>query len=1018
MELTEDIRKKINEYKEICRNAKPCDALTPFEIQALENIRTNQLVQNRESIDISIGNNLFTETINRDCRDARREAQRYFPQIGDELYDKLNEEDKDEIRKHVRRISIIDRDYKNCINVNRQRRIIRETIDKPYSPKPDVRSSPRNTVIVTGTTGLPGFSTSLQQFDQYQSIGKSKFSPLQSEDDIEGEITLSPLNPEISKPATLKPAISKPATSKPEVSKPEVSKPEASKPEVSKPAISKPAISKPGVSKPDKKGKRKEEIIVTTGLTVGEVEQFMKYAGNGNLKKLQTMANDISDVDIVDESGNTALFYATMNNHRNVIEYLLEKGANPNYVNNEMTPLFIAVEKNLPKIVELFKTYKGDINLLNENHETKLMSVLKELSREKNKENIEMLTNFALNLIKFGIDPNIRDENDYAAICYAASDSPKIMERLLELKTIDLTNLIDNGCKLLFYAIGKNDLMTTGTSVTHEARAGPDSHQPLRSADLQRLKLINMLVKRGVEIHSKINPNNDAFIYVINNRLKDIFNILINSDKLDINFRDSNGTTPLMYAAKYYPEAIIPLLDKGADLFHIDNKGYEAYDYAKDDIKPLFDTEYYYHFLKSSIKYGNINNLIGDTNVKFRPTFLTYEINKDKKYIPLLLENGADPNLPDETNITPLNKAIESKQPDTVELLLKYMADPNKASDDFTPLYRAIFSKQFDIVELLLKYDADPNQISQGLTPLYLAIKLNQPNIVELLLQHQASPDKIIANHTPLNMAIRLSNPNIIELLLKYNADPNKMAQDFTPIYTAILMDNEDIVELLLKYKADSNKISRNLTPLLKAISNENLNIIRLLIENGADVNYFIEPNKTPLSYAINTQNMSIIKMLIENGADPNQEIGEYDSLLFAANKENPEILGYLLESGANLDRLYDTRTVKTIIENHRYKNPLKGLQIIHILQELDNKYYKQRQMVSEKIQELEEITDEFDELLKKKIPKDVEDTIDDIYQTYSSINNRYIPADELDNIIDTLDIAIYNGNKLIEMIL
>ena len=68
----------------------------------------------------------------------------------------------------------------------------------------------------------------------------------------------------------------------------------------------------------------------------------------------------------------------------------------------------------------------------------------------------------------------------------------------------------------------------------------------------------------------------------------------------------------------------------------------------------------------------------------------------------LLLENKANPNIPDPTGITPLIYAIQFENKELIELLLKYKADRTKADKaGKTPYDYAVFTNNQEIINLL-----------------------------------------------------------------------------------------------------------------------------------------------------------------------------------------------------------------------------------------------------------------------------------------------------------------------------
>src|SRR3989339_601373 len=94
-----------------------------------------------------------------------------------------------------------------------------------------------------------------------------------------------------------------------------------------------------------------------------------------------------------------------------------------------------------------------------------------------------------------------------------------------------------------------------------------------------------------------------------------------------------------------------------------------------------------------------------------------------KDIVKLLLENGANPNIPNKDKETPLYWACAKGNLEIVKLLLEKDADVNIANKNReTPLYPACYLGYLDIVELLLKKGAKVNIPGpNGWPPLYWA---------------------------------------------------------------------------------------------------------------------------------------------------------------------------------------------------------------------------------------------------------------------------------------------------------
>lgn len=83
----------------------------------------------------------------------------------------------------------------------------------------------------------------------------------------------------------------------------------------------------------------------------------------------------------------------------------------------------------------------------------------------------------------------------------------------------------------------------------------------------------------------------------------------------------------------------------------------------------------------------------------------------DTPYTTFLLQKGADPNIRDGRNNTPMMVAVDAGQDDLVPVLIQFKANPNlgNASGE-TPLIRAVQRRNVALVRTLLAAKANPDQ--------------------------------------------------------------------------------------------------------------------------------------------------------------------------------------------------------------------------------------------------------------------------------------------------------------------
>lgn len=192
-------------------------------------------------------------------------------------------------------------------------------------------------------------------------------------------------------------------------------------------------------------------------------------------------------------------------------------------------------------------------------------------------------------------------------------------------------------------------------------------------------------------------------------------------------------------------------------------------------------------------------------------TLLVYVREKNYDMCVKLLENGADPNMKNSMDQTPVYFASQNCDERILKLLLDYKGNPNircrcGLSSVWTPLHIATYHGHRDIdniVELLLSYNANPNMKDGfGQTPLHIASYQGYDNLIKLFLKYQANINiQCKDGRTPLHCACKWNKITSVRLLLEAGA--NLYITNNQGLTAKDLTTNKEIISLIEEYEID-----------------------------------------------------------------------------------------------------------------------------------------------------------------------------------------------------------------------
>lgn len=277
----------------------------------------------------------------------------------------------------------------------------------------------------------------------------------------------------------------------------------------------------------------------------------------------------------------------------------------------------------------------------------------------------------------------------------------------------------------------------------------------------------------------------------------------------DVNLRDKNGVTPLLYASALGSiEAMQLLLSKGADPNAADNAG----------STPL----------------------------------LWAACQPDR--VKLLLAKGANPNAKTKAGRTPLMAASACESGvDSIRQLLAKGADVNAVSEDKnSAILEAAFSGGPLAIRALLAAGANPNATDGGgFTVLMGAVGWTDLELVKMLIAKGA-------------------NVNAASVFAGKVVHGDIQLKQLTPLMSAVPFGSPEMVKALLDAGADVNaKDCRGMNALAFAVSSarQDPRVVKLLLAKGADVNAASTANETPLDWARKFGARDVIALLEKAGS-------------------------------------------------------------------------------------------------------------------------------------------------------
>ena len=624
-------------------------------------------------------------------------------------------------------------------------------------------------------------------------------------------------------------------------------------------------------------------------------DDFYVSALFGNIEKMADCLANGDSINEPDESGKTGLLYAVNGKSAEMVEFLINKGADVNlYDADKRVPIYYAAQSGNLNIIRLLAEGGADVNQRYQFQTTPLMAAFFNDKLDAFKvlmgygANIDALTNEEKVLYKY-FQKVVNHKNSYIPDIEFEQIAKGGLSLLHAMTYMDSTDkvefLLDNGAN-----IDTRDF--TGDT-------------PLANACSQgNLNMTMKLVERGAFVLAHDNsgypaasiannyPGIDKYIATIkgikdkdinqprwfnkNKKIKSVKTFFENGGEIEP--LDDSGNTFLHYLATITAEKrekphseimteeekeawvnkditelneLLSIVSENVTNFNVKNfYGRTPLHIAAEKQNSIYTQFLLKKGLNAAEKDKNGDqplHLLADNIWLFNDSTLNDQIENINNIINMLLENGANINAKNALNKTPFFYLIES--------------NVTRKEDSF-PIAKHFLNKGADI---------NSTNIA-GNTILIESCMDKDVKCVEFLLNNGA--DKSIKNYFG-KRAI-----DIIKGYNDYNAIYRLLKNDMGNLYYAAQMGEYDKIESAINEGYNVNRINKKgYTILHIAAEMGHLEIVKLLVENGADINFKGPNGITPIYWATVNNKIEVVKFLLEAGANPFAGFAEKNSL-------------------------------------------------------------------------------------------------------------------------------------------
>ncbi|XP_067661926.1 ankyrin repeat domain-containing protein 50-like [Haliotis asinina] len=297
----------------------------------------------------------------------------------------------------------------------------------------------------------------------------------------------------------------------------------------------------------------------------------MLAAENGHKDVVELLVDKGADLSLVDETADNVLHCACRGGDAGVVKYILSK----NRVDidrrglHELTPIMMARRCKHKEVVELLLSKRADGSLRYYNHINMLLSACKKRDME---------------VVKFILSQNIVDVDSRGPrkktpVMLAALYGYKEVVELLVEKGANLSLVNDRGRNILHVACLKGRLevlmyILSLSTVDINSRDVRQKTPVMTAAESGQKEVVELLVERGANLSLVCDRGRNILHLACSRGHMEVVKYILSQNIVDINSRVGSKKTSAMIAGEYgYKDVVELLVDNGADLSLVCDNG-------------------------------------------------------------------------------------------------------------------------------------------------------------------------------------------------------------------------------------------------------------------------------------------------------------------------------------------------------------------------------------------------------------------------------------------------------------